>query len=46
MYGLQTQEPQEPFAGLWSRLRGFDPAVLSDLLIRRDDENRRSPPSP
>ncbi|GGQ13732.1 winged helix DNA-binding domain-containing protein [Streptosporangium pseudovulgare] len=34
--GLQAQEPQEPFTGLWSRLRGFDPAVLSDLLIRRD----------
>ncbi|WBB68341.1 winged helix DNA-binding domain-containing protein [Micromonospora sp. WMMD812] len=33
--GLQAQEPQEPFVGLWSRLRGFDPAVLSDLLTRR-----------
>ncbi|WP_131737741.1 winged helix DNA-binding domain-containing protein [Actinomadura roseirufa] len=33
--GLQAQEPQEPFTGLWSRLRGFDPAVLSDLLVRR-----------
>ncbi|GAA0997486.1 winged helix DNA-binding domain-containing protein [Acrocarpospora macrocephala] len=33
--GLQAQEPQEPFVGLWSRLRAFDPAVLSDLLIRR-----------
>ncbi|KAA9378216.1 winged helix DNA-binding domain-containing protein [Microbispora cellulosiformans] len=33
--GLQAQEPQEPFVGLWSRLRGFDPAALSDLLIRR-----------
>ncbi|MEU1881146.1 winged helix DNA-binding domain-containing protein [Streptosporangium sp. NPDC020072] len=33
--GLQAQEPQEPFVGLWSRVRGFDPAVLSDLLIRR-----------
>ncbi len=31
--GLQAQEPQEPFAGLWSRLRAFDPAGLSDLLI-------------
>ncbi|MDQ3789364.1 MAG: winged helix DNA-binding domain-containing protein, partial [Actinomycetota bacterium] len=30
--GLQAQEPQEPFAGLWSRLRAFDPAGLSDLL--------------
>ncbi|MGW1058209.1 winged helix DNA-binding domain-containing protein [Micromonospora rubida] len=33
--GLQAQEPQEPFVGLWSRLRAFDPAVLSDLLSRR-----------
>jgi hypothetical protein len=33
--GLQAQEPQEPFIGLWSRLRAFDPAVLSDLLTRR-----------
>jgi hypothetical protein len=33
--GLQAQEPQEPFVGLWSRLRTFDPAALSDLLIQR-----------
>ncbi|MEV4629971.1 winged helix DNA-binding domain-containing protein [Micromonospora sp. NPDC049523] len=33
--GLQAQEPQEPYVGLWSRLRGFDPAVLSDLLTGR-----------
>ena len=33
--GLQAQEPQEPFVGLWSRVRAFDPAALSDLLIRR-----------
>ncbi|GAB1822807.1 winged helix DNA-binding domain-containing protein [Herbidospora sp. RD11066] len=33
--GLQAQEPQEPFIGLWSRLRAFDPATLSDLLVRR-----------
>lgn len=33
--GLQAQEPQEPFAGLWSRLRAFDPASLSDLLTGR-----------
>ncbi|MDT0386629.1 winged helix DNA-binding domain-containing protein [Streptomyces dubilierae] len=33
--GLQAQEPQEPFTGLWSRLRAFDPAVLSELLIGR-----------
>jgi len=33
--GLQAQEPQEPFVGLWSRLRAFDPAELEDLLVRR-----------
>ncbi|WP_424216896.1 winged helix DNA-binding domain-containing protein (plasmid) [Streptomyces sp. BI20] len=33
--GLQAQEPQEPFVGLWSRLRGFDPAELSGLLTDR-----------
>ncbi|MGW7081278.1 winged helix DNA-binding domain-containing protein [Streptomyces sp. NPDC054866] len=33
--GLQAQEPQEPFFGLWSRLRAFDPAELSDHLVRR-----------
>ncbi|MEU2912792.1 winged helix DNA-binding domain-containing protein [Streptomyces massasporeus] len=33
--GLQAQEPQEPFLGLWSRLRAFDPAELSDLLTGR-----------
>ncbi|MGR6918863.1 winged helix DNA-binding domain-containing protein [[Actinomadura] parvosata] len=34
--GLQAQEPQEPFAGLWSRLRGFEPAALSGLLTGRE----------
>ncbi|MEU1387177.1 MULTISPECIES: winged helix DNA-binding domain-containing protein [unclassified Nonomuraea] len=34
--GLQAQEPQEPFTGLWSRVRAFDPAALSDLLTGRD----------
>ncbi|MEU1290809.1 winged helix DNA-binding domain-containing protein [Streptomyces sp. NPDC005840] len=33
--GLQAQEPQEPFTGLWSRLRAFDPAELSGLLVDR-----------
>jgi hypothetical protein len=33
--GLQAQEPQEPFTGLWSRLHGFAPAALSDLLTGR-----------
>ncbi|MFF2849789.1 winged helix DNA-binding domain-containing protein [Streptomyces sp. NPDC058001] len=33
--GLQAQEPQEPFIGLRSRLRAFDPADLSELLTGR-----------
>src|SRR3569833_2435124 len=33
--GMQTQEPQAPYVGLWSRLRAFDPAALSDLLTGR-----------
>jgi hypothetical protein len=33
--GMQAQEPQEPFIGLWSRLRDFDPAALDDLLTGR-----------
>jgi hypothetical protein len=33
--GLQAQEPQEPFVGLWSRLHAFDPSTLSDLLTGR-----------
>ncbi|MFI5806853.1 winged helix DNA-binding domain-containing protein [Streptomyces sp. NPDC051561] len=33
--GLQAQEPQEPFAGLFSRLRDFDPAELSELVSGR-----------
>ncbi|EWM13523.1 winged helix DNA-binding domain-containing protein [Kutzneria sp. 744] len=33
--GLQAQEPQEPFIGLWSRLQDFSPSTLSDLLVQR-----------
>ncbi|WP_369216145.1 winged helix DNA-binding domain-containing protein [Streptomyces flavofungini] len=33
--GLQAQEPQEPFVGLWSRLRGFAPGSLDDLVVGR-----------
>ncbi|WP_030106926.1 winged helix DNA-binding domain-containing protein [Actinoalloteichus caeruleus] len=33
--GLQAQEPQEPFVGLWSRLRAFRPDALSEPLTGR-----------
>ncbi|MGW2298240.1 winged helix DNA-binding domain-containing protein [Streptomyces violaceorubidus] len=33
--GMQAQEPQEPFVGLWSRLRDFVPRALDDLLAGR-----------
>ncbi|MCX5386480.1 winged helix DNA-binding domain-containing protein [Streptomyces sp. NBC_00083] len=33
--GLQAQEPQEPFIGLWSRLSGFRPALLDEALTGR-----------
>ncbi|MFI9276065.1 winged helix DNA-binding domain-containing protein [Kitasatospora sp. NPDC052896] len=33
--GLQAQEPQEPFIGLWSRLTGFKPEQLDEALTER-----------
>ncbi len=33
--GLQAQEPQEPFIGLWSRLSDFKPQQLDDALTNR-----------
>ncbi|MGC4807792.1 winged helix DNA-binding domain-containing protein [Micromonospora sp. DT233] len=33
--GLQAQEPQEPFVGLWSRVAGFDPGDVDRLLGQR-----------
>lgn len=33
--GLQAQEPQEPFIGLWSRLADFKPEHLDDALTGR-----------
>jgi len=34
LVGLQSQVPHNPYTGLWSRLAGFRPASLSDLLDR------------
>jgi hypothetical protein len=35
LVGLQAQEPQAPYHGLWARIAGFDPSELSRLLERR-----------
>jgi Winged helix DNA-binding domain len=35
LVGLQAQEPQAPYIGLWTRLAGFQPAGLSDLIAER-----------
>lgn len=36
LVGLQAQVPLDPYTALWSRVRGFDPAVLAQLLIDRE----------
>jgi hypothetical protein len=32
LVGMQAQEPQAPYIGLWNRLRPFDPEDLSSLI--------------
>src|SRR5207247_1814649 len=35
LVGIQAQEPQAPYLGLWTRLDGFRPEELSDLIAKR-----------
>ncbi|MEP7766057.1 winged helix DNA-binding domain-containing protein [Sanguibacter sp. 25GB23B1] len=35
LVGLQSQAPDPPYVGLWTRLRGFDPQTLGSLLLER-----------
>ena len=35
LVGMQAQVPNDPYVALWSRLRDFDPAELSELMLER-----------
>ncbi|MGH8952069.1 MAG: winged helix DNA-binding domain-containing protein [Acidimicrobiia bacterium] len=36
LVGMQGQNPHDPYYGLWSRLQGFDPDLLSGMIERRE----------
>ena len=36
LIGMQAQVPMDPYVGLWTRLEGFDPSELADLLTSRN----------